>query len=126
LAKRILIADDSLFVREQFRSLIQEQTGAEVYEAVNGEEAVQKSAEVHPDIVVLDCQMPVMDGLAAARELHRTMPRIPLAMFALEANHCLAEAAQQIGVSAMFSKLNWLPLMHWIESQLEDDPRPTT
>jgi CheY-like chemotaxis protein len=125
MAKRILIADDSPFVREQFRSLIQERTGAEVYEAVNGEEAVQKSAEVHPDVVILDCRMPVMDGLAAARELHRAMPRIPLAMFALEANSFLAEAAQQIGVNALFSKMNWLPLLHWIDWQLANQPSPT-
>lgn len=124
MAKRILIADDSPFVREQFRGLIQELTGAEVYEATNGEEAIKKSAEVHPDLVILDCQMPVMDGLAAAREFRRTMPDIPLAMFALDADSFLSEAAQRVGVSALFSKLNWPPLLKWIQSRL-GQPHPS-
>ena len=114
---RILIADDSPFIREQLRGLLEER-GAEVYEARNGAEALHKSARIHPDLIVLDCQMPVMDGLQAARELHRTMPEVPLAMFALDSGPYLAEAARQNGVNALFSKTHFSPLLQWIGARL--------
>ena len=119
MSKRILIADDSPFIREQLRRLLEQRTGAEVYEAVNGEQAVQKSARVRPDIVVLDCQMPVMDGLEAARELSHTMPKVPLVMFALDNSPALDEAAHRNGIKALFSKEDWVPLLSWIEARLD-------
>src|SRR6266567_1361462 len=112
--KRILIADDSPFIRDQLRIQLQ-QRGAEVYEAKNGVEAVQKGAKIHPDLIVLDCQMPEMDGLHAARELHRMMPAVPLVMFALDSNQYLAEEAQKTGIRALFPKTKFFHLLNWIE-----------
>ena len=122
--KRILIADDSPFIREQLRGLL-EQRGAVVFEAKNGLEAVQKSQDFKPDLVVLDCQMPEMDGLQAARQLFQTMPQVPLVMFALDTSPYLAEAAQKNGVRALFSKTRYFQLLSWIESKLRiGSPRP--
>jgi CheY-like chemotaxis protein len=114
--RRILIADDSPFIREQLRGLL-EQRGAEVYEAKNGEEALSKSERVRPDLVVMDCQMPVMDGLQAARELHQTMPEIPVVMFALDSSAYLAEAAKKSGIKALFPKTKFFQLLKWIEGE---------
>jgi CheY-like chemotaxis protein len=114
--RRILIADDSRFIREQLRGLL-EQRGAEVYEAKNGEEAVSKSERVHPDLVVMDCQMPVMDGLQAARQIHRSMPEIPVVMFALDSSAYLAEAARKSGIKALFPKTKFFQLLNWIERE---------
>jgi CheY-like chemotaxis protein len=115
--KRILIADDSPFIREQLRDLL-EQRGAEVYEAKNGEEALQKSQRVQLDLIVLDCQMPVMDGLQAARQLHQTMPEVPLVMFALDSSAYLDEAAKKIGIKALFPKTKFFQLLSWIEKKM--------
>jgi chemotaxis response regulator CheB len=50
-------------------------------EGVNGLDAIAKAQEFHPDLIVLDFCMPVMDGLEASRQLTRLMPDIPLMMF---------------------------------------------
>jgi YesN/AraC family two-component response regulator len=50
-------------------------------EAENGREAIEKAQQSHPDLIVLDLSMPVMNGLDAARVLKRLMPTLPLIMY---------------------------------------------
>lgn len=70
---RILLADDHPIVREGLRTVLETQDDFEVVaEAVNGEEAVQLVATRHPDILLLDLEMPVMDGVETIRRV-RTM-----------------------------------------------------
>jgi YesN/AraC family two-component response regulator len=65
---RVLIADDQAMVREGFSVLLGVQPDIEVVgEAVNGRDAVDKAAELRPDVVLMDVRMPVLDGLAATR-----------------------------------------------------------
>jgi DNA-binding NarL/FixJ family response regulator len=70
---RVLIADDHSIVREGIRSVLALQRDMQVIgEAVNGQEALAKTVELMPDVVVMDIVMPVMNGLDAAREICRT------------------------------------------------------
>jgi len=46
-------------------------------EATNGEEAVQKSPRLNPDLIILDGTMPVLDGFSAARKIRELLPKIP-------------------------------------------------
>jgi DNA-binding NarL/FixJ family response regulator len=63
---RVLIADDQALVRGGFRVLVDSAPDLEVVgEAENGARAVELVAELHPDVVLMDIRMPVMDGLAA-------------------------------------------------------------
>ncbi|GLY89706.1 response regulator [Actinoallomurus iriomotensis] len=65
---RVLIADDQGMVRSGFSILLNAQPDIHVVgEAVDGEEAVARTAELRPDVVLMDVRMPVMDGLAATR-----------------------------------------------------------
>jgi DNA-binding NarL/FixJ family response regulator len=66
----VLIADDLPDVRQDLRMLLELAGHFKVVgEAANGLEAVQKAEEYHPDVVVLDLEMPVMDGIQAAFQI---------------------------------------------------------
>ena len=72
---RILTADDHHLIRTGVSSFLATQPGLEVVaEAANGEEALEKYREVRPDVVLMDLNMPVMDGLAATRAILDEFP----------------------------------------------------
>lgn len=74
-ALRILIADDHEVIRRGLRALLEEHEGWEVCgEAIDGREAVEKVAEMKPDVVILDVGMPNLNGLDAARQILRNRP----------------------------------------------------
>jgi CheY-like chemotaxis protein len=79
--QRILIVEDRPENRALYREVL-ERWGYEVSEAVNGAEALERLAEVDPDLVIMDLQMPVLDGLSALRRIRegpgRQVPVIAL------------------------------------------------
>ena len=81
MAKTILIADDNAYVRQALCQVFKREADFEICgEAENGKEAIAKALELHPDLIVLDLSMPIMNGLDAARELKQVMPTVPLIM----------------------------------------------
>lgn len=76
---RLLIVDDHDVVRQGLRALLQSHPGWEVCgEAVTGEEAVEKTVRLRPDVVILDVALPVTGGLDAARRIRRLSPESKL------------------------------------------------
>jgi two-component system, NarL family, response regulator LiaR len=69
---RILLVDDHAVVREGLRAFLALQDGFEIVgEAADGEEALQRAAELEPDVILMDLVMPKLDGVSAMRELRR-------------------------------------------------------
>jgi DNA-binding NarL/FixJ family response regulator len=72
---RVVVADDSLDLRDLIVLLLDDEDDFTVVgAAADGAEAVQLTAELRPDLLVLDMNMPVMDGIAATREVKSTWP----------------------------------------------------
>ena len=73
---RVLIADDQALFREGLRQVLEANGLAVVGEAADGEDAVRLAIEHAPDVVLMDLRMPVMDGVAATRQIAQ-LPRAP-------------------------------------------------
>lgn len=72
---RVLLVDDQALFREALHTLLSVQPNIEVIgEAANGAEALDIATARHPDVVLMDLQMPIMDGVAATRKLHESSP----------------------------------------------------
>lgn len=66
---KILICDDSILIRKQLKDFLLIKGCAEVYEAINGQDAVEKYKKHHPNLVFMDIVMPVKSGIEAVSEI---------------------------------------------------------
>src|SRR5437588_7555516 len=77
----VLLVDDHALMREGLRQLLElEEDMHIVGEAVNGFDAVYKIGQLHPDVVLLDIRMPIIDGIAVARQIAHEFPSIAVIM----------------------------------------------
>ena len=122
MVTRILIADDHEIMRTVLRNLINSHADWQVCaEAKDGGEAVARVKELHPDLIVLDLAMPVMDGMRAAREIKESAPDMPMILFTLHASPELEEQAKSAGIRQVVSKAkNGNGLLTAIEQALRD------
>ncbi|KAA6214836.1 DNA-binding response regulator [Streptomyces albofaciens JCM 4342] len=78
---RVLIADDQKLIRESFGIVLNAQPDIEVIgEAVDGQDAIDRIAELGPDVVLMDIRMPVLDGLEATHRITRSSPHVKIVM----------------------------------------------
>jgi len=101
----VLIADDQTLVRDGFRMILDEQEDMVVVgEAGDGIEAVAKTRELRPDVVLMDIRMPGRDGLEATRDLLREMPETHvLILTTFDLNEYVYEA-MKVGASGFLLK----------------------
>lgn len=84
---RILLADDHAIVRTGLRALLEAEPGWKICaEAATGREAVAKATELRPEIAIIDLNMPDLNGLEAARQIKRAVPKTELVIFTADEN----------------------------------------
>ncbi|HZQ95104.1 MAG TPA: response regulator [Candidatus Sulfotelmatobacter sp.] len=115
---RILIADDNASVRRALARLFKSAHNWEVIAVEDGQLAVSRALEARPDLVIVDLQMPVMDGLTAARQISEALPDTPIVMYTLHWTPALELAAQKCGVSRVVPKVQSDALLAVVEELL--------
>lgn len=81
MTTRVLVVDDSGFFRRRVKEILEEDPLLQVIgDAANGQEAIDKALELKPDVITMDIEMPVMDGIKATRIIMSSNP-IPIIMF---------------------------------------------
>lgn len=117
---RILIVDDDAVVRRLVRSSIEQATQWDVCgEAENGLLALEAVEKCTPNAVILDLQMPVMNGLEAARHISRIAPKTAIVMLTLHDSEHLGREAQKVGIERVFPKFQLPQLIAWLKITAE-------
>src|SRR5688500_1470707 len=95
---RIFIVDDHAIVRRGLRSLLEEQDGWGVCgEADNGREALAGIDREHPDVAVIDYQLPVLNGLDVTRHVARTQPNCEILLYTMHEEEDLIRDVLEAG-----------------------------
>jgi DNA-binding NarL/FixJ family response regulator len=121
MSNRILIADDDPTIRMLLRRLVGAHPPWEVCgEAETGSDAVQKTASLAPDLVILDLAMPAMNGLQAAREIGKSSPgTLMLLVSVQQVSRQLADAAERAGFRGAVTKASGSEVMQGIAALFE-------
>ena len=105
LVVRILVADDRPAIRSCLRGLLDHHGDWLVCdEASNGKEAVERFLEAKPDLIVIDFQMPEMNGLDAARYIVELSPKTPILMVTIHLSKQLSQEARKVGIRGACAK----------------------
>src|SRR6267154_286234 len=98
---RVLVVDDAVAVRRLVANELANDPALEVVgTAANGRIALARMAQVTPDVVILDIEMPEMDGLATLKELRKTYPRLPVIMFSALTERGASETLDALALGA--------------------------
>jgi DNA-binding NarL/FixJ family response regulator len=104
-AMRILIVDDSEIARTGLKFLLAGHEGVEVCgEAIDGKQGVVKAIDLNPDLVILDYSMAGMDGLHAAQEIAKAVPKAMILICTLFPSRELEVEAMKVGVKRVIAK----------------------
>ena len=101
---KILIVDDQELVRRTLRSLLGQQRHWKIYEASDGQEAIEEIQRLKPDVAILDIVMPRMSGIEAAYEMRRLVPDTKIILMS---SHYTPEEAATL--ARLFGDGNFVP-----------------
>lgn len=111
MTQRILLVDDHEVVRKGIATLLTSRWEV-CGEASDGLEAVSKTAELKPDLVILDLSMPVMSGTAAARRIRSILPETKILFLSMHDSETVAELTRLAGADACVSKRSSAAELH--------------
>src|SRR5271163_3296688 len=102
---RLLLAEDQVMIREALAALLSFEGDIEVVAQVGrGDEVLKAAQDTHPDVAVLDIEMPGLDGLAAAAELKKILPGTKIVILTTFGRPGFLRRAMESGVSAFLVK----------------------
>src|SRR5258705_11362197 len=101
---RVLVADDHEMVRFGLCAMLQSQNIEVCAQAKNGEEAVDKSRQFSPDLIILDISMPVLGGIEAAQQIRVFLPDVPILFFSAHNTSELIAIAKSVVAQGFVTK----------------------
>jgi len=103
--KSVLVVDDNALIRQVLCRVFRSEAGFDVCgEAENERDAIEKALALHPDLIVMDLSMPLMNGIDATRALKTLMPTVPVIVFSEYSDVFSEKEARSAGISALVSK----------------------
>jgi len=118
---RILVVDDNPAVRHYLRAILEQQSSWQVCdEARTGREALQRVQHSPPDVILLDFQMPDLNGLDVAQQINELFPNIPILMVTIHLSSQLAKAAQDVGIRGACAKTDVGSIVEAVDALLHE------
>jgi len=119
---RILVVDDNPSVRRYLRRALEQHEHWRVCdEARDGQDAVDRFWKIRPDVIVLDFQMPTMNGLDAARILTRLSPETPILIVTLYLSKQLSDEARKVGARGACVKTDTVSMLDAVGALLRHE-----
>ncbi len=101
----VLLAEDHMIVREGLRKLLEAESDIEVVgEASTGRQTVALAQKLHPDVVVMDIAMPVLNGLEATRHIRQLVPDTKILILSAHSDDAYLESVTDLGASGYLIK----------------------
>jgi DNA-binding NarL/FixJ family response regulator len=101
----VLLVDDHSLVRRGFRRMLEDESDIEVVgEAGNGEESIKLAKQLHPQVVVMDCALPGMNGLEATRKIMDDLPKTAVLMLSMHSEGTWVHQAIEAGAKGYVLK----------------------
>jgi DNA-binding NarL/FixJ family response regulator len=117
MPKTVLIADDNPTIRKLLYRMFEREENYDLCaDAEDGKEAIELALQHHPDLIILDLSMPVMNGLEAAHELKKLMPNVPIILFTQHADLSKRIGLMNTDVDRIVSKTEAFSLMGHVRS----------
>ncbi len=116
-----MIVDENPHIHQALCELFTREGNFDVCgEAENGREAIEKAQQLHPDLIVTDLSMPVMNGLEETHVLKKIMPTVPVIIFTAHDDSFAEKEACAAGVSAVVPKSQAVAVLIWQVRRLLD------
>lgn len=101
----ILLVDDQAIIRESLAALLSQRHGLDIIgEASNGQMAVELAQKLHPDVIIMDVRMPVLNGIEATRLIMSNSPDTIVIGFTMDAEAGLGDAMKKAGAAVCMYK----------------------
>jgi CheY-like chemotaxis protein len=117
MPKTVLVADDNPTIRKMLCQMFEKEEHYDLCaEAEDGKQAIELALHHRPDLIILDLSMPVMNGLEAAHELKKLMPKVPIILFTQHADLSKRIGLMNTDVDRIVPKTEAFSLMGHVRS----------